>query len=164
MLRKVRGLQFLRHLGKKEVFNFSGTSERKTMAAAWQPVCVCACVCVCVCATRPSLTRSLFCFLQRLKQALEDCLGFWLRHSLDTEHGGYYNCLDRCALSPAQGIHPCTPHTKTRSLSLYLNRYHRVLQRWQCLRHGQARLAARPPGRSWCTSCPLRHCATLTAG
>jgi len=28
-------------------------------------------------------------------QSLSSCVSFWLEHSLDHEHGGYYNCLDR---------------------------------------------------------------------
>ncbi len=30
-----------------------------------------------------------------LRASLDDCVQFWLSHSLDPVHGGYFNCLDR---------------------------------------------------------------------
>jgi hypothetical protein len=33
---------------------------------------------------------------QRIEASLGDCVRFWLKHSLDKTHGGYFNCLDRC--------------------------------------------------------------------
>ena len=37
----------------------------------------------------------------RLKTAtsLADSIQYWMRYSLDTQHGGYFNCLDRSALN-----------------------------------------------------------------
>lgn len=32
---------------------------------------------------------------ERIDASLKDCVDFWLKHSLDREHGGYFNCLDR---------------------------------------------------------------------
>ena len=29
------------------------------------------------------------------RELLESVIPFWMRHSLDSEHGGYFSCLDR---------------------------------------------------------------------
>lgn len=34
-------------------------------------------------------------WIKELSANLDDVVGFWMRHSLDTTHGGYYNNLDR---------------------------------------------------------------------
>ncbi len=36
---------------------------------------------------------------RKTDDSLKDVVGFWMKHSLDKEHGGYFNCLDRCAAS-----------------------------------------------------------------
>lgn len=35
-------------------------------------------------------------WLGRLEASLADVTGFWMKHSIDKVHGGYFNCLDRC--------------------------------------------------------------------
>ena len=31
----------------------------------------------------------------KVSRSLEDSFAFWMKHSIDRQHGGYFNCLDR---------------------------------------------------------------------
>jgi hypothetical protein len=81
----------------------------------------------------------------RIAENLRDVVSFWTTHSLDREHGGYFNCLDRSdpfdyhsfAVDKQARLHMRV----SRSLPML------TLQRWISLRHEKARVAAGPPGK-----------------